>query len=302
MVVPRLLPCGECDLCRRGRIANCPVCYTRPTRPQPTEVLPARFLVQLAPPFLAAPVSSESLSRFAALSDALLAPYSGLVRAGVSPGTLCVILGGGARAALAVVACRALGADAVVLCPEQEERIRLCSPPYGALAALDSSRLDAKAALAELVRLCQQAGLPPHGLLLLETSGSDAGRARALSLLEAGGTAILLERSQPLGGTPARLSLPAELNAGPGLAGVSPLETVAAESCTILGAGPPHPDLLPELLALVERAGLDLAALTRKVAPTPEAVEAAMAERRSGRGDRLALPIVCFSPSAGAGP
>jgi threonine dehydrogenase-like Zn-dependent dehydrogenase len=35
VLVPRLLPCGECDSCRRGRVAICPQRLARPRRPQP---------------------------------------------------------------------------------------------------------------------------------------------------------------------------------------------------------------------------------------------------------------------------
>jgi threonine dehydrogenase-like Zn-dependent dehydrogenase len=295
VVAPRLLPCGECDLCRRGRVKNCPSLYSRPTRPLAAERLPARFLIPLQPPYLQSAPAEETLYQYAAFADALLSPYAGLVRAGVSPGTLCVVLGGGPRGALATVTARALGLQVAILCADADERARLCAPPYGALHALDPSQHEADSVKSELLQICRQAGLPGHGWYLLETSGGDAGRARALSLLESGGTAILLDRAQPLSASLSAPGLPAELAAGPGLSGVALLQPIAAQGCMVLGAGPAHPDLLPELLALIERTSVPLSALTRAV--SPDEIESTMAARRQGlftAADRLTLPIVQF--------
>lgn len=290
VLVPRLLPCGECEPCRRGRVAVCATRHPRPRQLVEKEVVPARFLLPLEPPFVQATPPPDSWWRYAALSDALLAPYSGLVRVGQSPGGLCVVLGGGARAAAAVLVVRALGCQAVVLCPRADERERLCAPPYAALAALDPAAHDSDSACRVLRELAVNAGLLPHGLTLIETTGSDAGRARALGLLEAGGVAILLDRSEPLGEGAAPASLAAPLIADPSVAGMALLERVSNQGCQILGAGPGHPDLLPELVALLERAQLDLGSWTRAVAP--DAVAAELADRRAGRGDQLTLPIV----------
>lgn len=287
VLVPRVLGCGECDLCRRGRLGSCPSLAARPQRPQATEKLPARFLLPLEPPYVAAAPAPDMVPLYAALSDGLLAPYSGLVRAGVGPGMLCVVLGTGSRAALATVAARSLGSQVAVLSDDAEEQAILCQPPYRALRGLDARALDHEAVGAALRQLCGEVGLPWHGLCVLETSGSDAGRARALSVLGTGGTAVLLERSQLLDANPA----------GPGVGGLALLEKVVAAGCQIIGASAPYPDLLPELVALVERAGLEpeLATLTRRLAPAD--IDAVLARRRSGQesaAERVQLPIVCY--------
>lgn len=295
VLVPRVLGCGECDLCRRGRLGSCPSLAARPQRPQATEKLPARFLLPLEPPYLAAAPAPDLLPLYAALSDGLLAPYSGLVRAGVGPGMLCVVLGTGSRAALATVAARSLGSQVAVLTDDPDEGTILCQPPYGALRSLDARALDPEAVAAALRQLCGEVGLPWHGLCVLETSGSAAGRRRALSVLGTGGTAVLLERSQPQ-------SAKATEDA-PDTGGLALLEKVVAAGCQIIGASAGHPDLLPELVALVERAGLgpELATMTRRAAPAD--VDALLARRRSGEesaAERVQLPIVCYPATTGA--
>lgn len=312
VVVPRLLPCGDCDRCRRGRVAVCAQRLARPGRPQPIERLPVRFLLPLSPPFRSEPPPAEDLFRFAALSDALLAPYSALARAGIGPGALCVVVGRGSRAALSVVVARALGAAAVVVSPglALPDRERLQAPPFDALSVLWDEAQDPAASRAQLRQIAVDAGLAPHGFCILETSGSDAGRIHALSLLSDGGTALLLDRAQPLARanhtdqatsteplspivTP---GLAMDVPVGPLLGGAALLDRAVAEGCTVLGGGSVHPDLLVELLALCDRARIDLRQLTRRI--EPHEVDSVMAARRAGQGDLLTLPIVDYGQTA----
>ncbi len=320
VVVPRLLPCGDCDRCRRGRVAVCAQRLVRPGRPQSIERLPVRFLLPLSPPFRSEPPPAEDLFRFAALSDALLAPYSALVRAGIGPGALCVVVGRGSRAALSVVVARALGAAAVVVSPglAQPDRERLQAPPFDALSVLWDEAQDPAASRAQLRQIAVDAGLAPHGFCILETSGSDAGRIYALSLLSDGGTALLLDRAQPLAHVnrpanrtdshtdwaqptdpPSSIATPGlamDVPVGPLLSGAALLDRAVAEGCTVLGGGSVHPDLLVELLALCDRARIDLRQLTRRI--EPHEVDSVMAARRAGQGDLLTLPIVDYGQAA----
>lgn len=308
VVVPRLLPCGECEPCRRGRVSVCAQLAARPRRPQAVEWVPARFLVPLAPPFLSTAPDLNQAYRFAALCDGLLAPYSGLVRAGLGPGTLCVIVGHGCRAALAAVVARALGAATVMVCQgaPQHEVDRLLAEPYGVLAVLQDEALAAPALRVQLAALASAAGLPAHGLCFVETSGSDAGRALALSLLFAGATAVLLDRAEPCAPATADPTaapgpgLAMDLPVGPGHGAAGLLAQLTHEGCTVIGGGAVHPDLLVELLALCERAHVDLDRLTRRV--TAAEIDAVMTSRRCRSGDTLTLPVVTYDPPPLAAP
>jgi threonine dehydrogenase-like Zn-dependent dehydrogenase len=279
VVVPRLLPCGECGACQRGRVAACPHRRRRGS-PAAAETVPARSLLPLVPPLFPKAVPAGSLWRWAALADALSAPYAGLCRAGVSPGELCAVMGDGPRLAAAVLVAQALGLRTAVLCADGETRERLCAPPYQVLQALDSARLDPGDARAALDELAAREGLAGLGLTVLEVSGSDAGRVRALAMAPA--AAVLLDRPGEVSGLPAPLP--------PSLA--LPLSRLCQEQGQVIGAGPAHPDLLPELAARVLRGEIDLAAFTYAVAP--HEIDDVLSRRRRGQGDRLGLPIVCF--------
>src|SRR5262249_10577318 len=156
VVVPRLLPCGDCAACRRGRIAHCP---TRLVRHElaPRQVVPARWLCSVEPPLWPA---DAALWQLAALSDAALAPYTAMSRAGVGPSDPVVVVGRDARARFATRLAAAQGAKVIA--------------DDGAIPALPAPR----------------APLTIEGAIVLATSARE--RGRALSLLAPAVTIVLL--------------------------------------------------------------------------------------------------------------
>jgi L-iditol 2-dehydrogenase len=267
VVVPRALPCGDCERCRRGRAATCAAraprsgCATH-------ETVPARFLCSVEPPLWPA---GEELWRLAALADAAAAPYAAWARAGLAPGEWAVVIGGGVRGALAVAIARAKGAHVAIVDGDQRRRARAVE--LGARLALDAA-LAPDETRAALEREAAAMGVPFEGAKLLDATASAAGRARAVAMLPAGGTAVLLDG--------ARVDAPAADGRAPDW------ERLAAVEGQVIGAQAAHPDLYPELCALVVRGDLALAPLTAAVAV--EELPAALVARRAGAA--LGLPIV----------
>jgi threonine dehydrogenase-like Zn-dependent dehydrogenase len=233
VVVPRILPCGDCKACRRGRVAHC---RSRATRNGlgATETVPARWLCSVEPPLW--PESLESLEsgglwRLAALADAALAPYTALSRAGVGPSDRVVIVGRDARARFAAAIAAAKGATVVA--------------DEGAAGACD-------------------------GAVILAAGVAD--RRRALELAGEGSTVVLLDgaddKSAPFATDWAQL--------------------VNAEA-HVLGSVGGHPDLLPELCALVVRGQVSLASAVRRVT-VDEAARAHAAYLSDGGPLPIAVP------------
>jgi threonine dehydrogenase-like Zn-dependent dehydrogenase len=198
VVVPRLLPCGDCEHCRRGRVASCASLVAR-ARLERTQAVPARWLTSVEPPLW--PEGAE-LWQLAALADAALAPYTALSRAGVGPSDRVVVVGSDARARFAAAIVAAKGAKLV------------------------------------------DGDATPDGAVVLATTPRDW--PRALARLAAGVTVALLDGTEP--SAPA-IDLP---------------RLVAAEA-RLLGVVGGHPDLLPELVALVVRGQLRLDDTVRRV-------------------------------------
>ncbi len=132
--------------------------------------------------------------------------------------------------------------------------------------------IDPAEALAHLLGEVAGAGGPEPRQLILETTATSAGRVRALAMLDAGGTAVLLDGGDNL----------------PRPAPPPPWDALTCSESQILASSAGHPDLLPELCALVVRGELQLAPLVTAV--PPEAAAEALAARR--RGELHELPIV----------
>jgi threonine dehydrogenase-like Zn-dependent dehydrogenase len=227
VVVPRVLPCGDCERCRRGRTATCVARAVRDGLAS-HETVPARFVcsLEMVPPEI-------DLWRMAALADAAAAPYGALVRAGLAPGETLVVIGDGPRARFARLIAAALGAHASQLDPDS-----VAAPP-------------------------------PAGARLLETSATAAGQKLALALCPDGGTVIFLDGA-------ATAPVPA------------PIDQLARKEAQLVCATACHPDLLPELAALMVRHQWPLAELTHAV--TASDAGSALEAREHGR--LTSLPIL----------
>lgn len=192
VVIPRLLPCGECDACRRGVLLRCLTAVTTEGLVS-HRVVPARFLLEPLD------VATRSPGALLALIDALATPYAGLARAGLQPGDSLIGFGGGPRS---------LGAQ------------RLAD--YLAAKWTDTDTASA---------------VPSRRLLATDS----ASVAAAFGASAAGDVVLLLDD------TPSPASLPAHAD------------------LTILRQGPAHPDLLPELDALVAQGALAVDDLAQEV-------------------------------------
>lgn len=132
VVVPSVLPCGQCDLCRSGRENICPQLKMPGNHFDggfaEYVLVPARDLVPLP--------AELDLTRSAVIADALTTPYHAVVhRARVQSGDWVVVVGCGGVGINAVQFAAAAGANviAVDLRPEKREAARR----LGACGALD---------------------------------------------------------------------------------------------------------------------------------------------------------------------
>lgn len=194
VVLPRLLPCGECDACRRGALLRCPGAIG-PEGAVSHRTVPARFLLS---PLGAAERPPPSLLF---LVDALSTPYAGLVRAGLQAGDPLVVLGNNPRAA--------------------------------------ATRLLGEYLGARLVDVAESAPLPARRIVA--TTRVEA--SQAISVAQPGDWLVLLDD------------------------GAQPTEapTLPEVDLTIVRQGPAHPDLLPELDALVAGGALRLDGLDQQL-------------------------------------
>ena len=188
VIVPAVLPCGECDLCRRGLGT---ICRAQKMPGNDIEggfashiVVPARGLCEVDLGRLAA--AGLTLAEVSIVADALTTPYQAVRRAGVEPGCLAVVVGAGGVGGYCVQVARAFGATVVAIDVDDAKLAAIA--PHGAALTLNSRTLDTKALKAAIAAFAKDRGLRATEWRIFECSGTAAGQLTAFGLLVHGAT------------------------------------------------------------------------------------------------------------------
>lgn len=181
VVVPAVLPCGECDLCRAGRRSIC----RNQVMPGNDRhggyashvVVPARFLCPVPDRLL----DSHDLWELAIVSDAVSTPFQAVKRSGVGPKDLAIIVGSGGIGVHAVQIAAATGARVIAV--DVDERKLEQATHAGAHAVVNAGGLAPKDVRKKVKASAELIGAPPHLWKIFETSGTRAGQETAFALI-----------------------------------------------------------------------------------------------------------------------
>ena len=186
VVVPAVLPCGECAACRAGRGQVCPKQIFPGNDVHggfATHVrVPARGLCAVPDARPGAP--GPDLASLSVIADAVSTPYQAILRSGLAPGDLAVFVGVGGVGGFGVQIASALGARVVAI-DVNEERLAAMAG-HGAALSLDARGADAKQLRRKVRELGDAHGIPTWRTRIFETSGTPAGQATAFGLLGPG--------------------------------------------------------------------------------------------------------------------
>ena len=182
VIVPAVMPCGACDLCRAGRDNAC-AAQVMPGNDiaggfASTVVVPARHLIPVP-----TDIAGVALEDLAVVADALTTPYQALRRAGTAEGDLVVVIGAGGIGMFAVQIARALGAHVAAV--DISEPRRATAGAMGARWTFDPAEMDGKAIRKKLQA---EAGINTVRWRVLEMSGTARGQELAWALLPPAGT------------------------------------------------------------------------------------------------------------------
>jgi 6-hydroxycyclohex-1-ene-1-carbonyl-CoA dehydrogenase len=188
VIVPAVLPCGECDLCQRGLTT---ICRAQKMPGNDIQggfashiVVPARGLCLVDEQRLAK--AGLQLWQVSVVADALTTPYQAVQRAGVKPGSLAVVIGAGGVGGYCVQVANAFGAK--VLAIDVDDRKLEAIAKYGASKTLNSRGLDAKQVKQAVQAFAKEQGLRSTEWFIFECSGTAAGQQSAWNLLVHGAT------------------------------------------------------------------------------------------------------------------
>ena len=188
VIVPAVLPCGECDLCKRGLGT---ICRKQKMPGNDIQggfashiVVPARGLCPVDERRLAA--AGLELAEVSVVADALTTPYQAVQRAGVKPGALAVVIGAGGVGGYCVQVASAFGAKVVAIDVDDAKLEAVKSS--GASLTLNARTLEHKALKGAIADFAKQNGLRPTEWFIFECSGTAAGQTTAWGLLVHGAT------------------------------------------------------------------------------------------------------------------
>jgi 6-hydroxycyclohex-1-ene-1-carbonyl-CoA dehydrogenase len=188
VIIPAVLPCGECDLCKRGLATIC-----RGQKMPGNDihggfashiVVPARGLCAVDPVRLQR--AGLVLPQVSIVADALTTPYQAVRRAAVAPGSLAIIVGAGGVGGYCVQVARAFGATVVAIDIDDAKLAAVAQ--HGASLTLNSRAQDAKTIKQAIAAFAKNNGLRSTEWFIFECSGSAPGQLTAYSLLVHGAT------------------------------------------------------------------------------------------------------------------
>lgn len=188
VLIPAVLPCGECESCKRSRPNIC----RRQKMPgndihggfASHIVVPARGLCPVDEVRLAK--RGLSLADVSVVADAVTTPYQAVVRAGVTQGSVAVVIGVGGVGGYSAQIAKAFGATVIAV---DVDPIKLAAiGEHGASLTLNAREFDLKSLKGRIGEFCKANGLPSTEWVIFECSGTAAGQTTAFGLLTYGAT------------------------------------------------------------------------------------------------------------------
>lgn len=188
VIVPAVIPCGECDSCKRGKATICP------NQKMPGNDIQGGFATHVTVPSHGlCPVDMDrlqaaglELADVSVVADALTTPYQAAVQAGVGPGDLVVVNGTGGVGGYAVQVAAALGATVVAIDVVPEKLAAVAES--GAALTLNAREHDTRALKKAIAAFARENGLRTREWIIMECSGTKAGQTTAFGLLNHGAT------------------------------------------------------------------------------------------------------------------
>ncbi|TVT54156.1 MAG: 6-hydroxycyclohex-1-ene-1-carbonyl-CoA dehydrogenase [Sedimenticola thiotaurini] len=186
VVIPAVMPCGECDLCKRGLGTMC-----RSQKMPGNDIqggfathinVPARGLCPVDEKQLEA--AGMSLAEVAVLADAVTTPFQAAVLAEINEGDVAIVIGVGGVGGYAVQIANAMGANVIAIDVDQAKLDQL--KDFGASLTINAKEHDARAIKKLIKEYVKNNALRATEWKIFECSGSAPGQETAFSLITYG--------------------------------------------------------------------------------------------------------------------
>ncbi len=184
VLVPAVMPCGECELCRNGHRRICRA-QVMPGNDRhggfaSHVTVPARYLCPVPENVMA----KHELWELSVVADAITTPFQAVRSSGLAAGDLAVCIGTGGIGIHGVQIAAAVGAKVIAL-DIDDEKLAVAAK-YGADAVINTKDLDIREIKAKVKSAAKEMGAPSARWRIFETSGSKPGQETAFALLNQG--------------------------------------------------------------------------------------------------------------------
>jgi len=188
VVISAVIPCDECDLCKRGKGTIC-----RSQMMPGNDIhggfashitVPARGLIEVDMQRLHA--CGMTLADMSVVADAVTTPYQAVIQAEIQPGSLAIVIGVGGVGGYAAQIAAAKGATVVAIDVDTAKLEMIAK--YGASATFDAREISGRDLKKAIFAFAKDNGLPATEWNIFECSGTAAGQQAAFGLLVHGAT------------------------------------------------------------------------------------------------------------------
>lgn len=181
VIVPAVLPCGECELCKKGRGNICQ------NQLMPGNDFDGGFASHVIVPFkYLCPVPGKVLERYslaqlAVIADAVTTPYQVIKKSGLEAGDFAIVIGVGGIGIYGALLTKILGARVLAI-DISDEKLSVAKA-NGADATLNIKGLDIKSIKTKVREIAKELGASPYLWKIYEMSGTKAGQELGFALL-----------------------------------------------------------------------------------------------------------------------
>ncbi len=181
VIIPAVLPCGECELCKKGRSNICQ------SQLMPGNDFHGGFASHIKVPYkylCAVPdavLDKYSLEELAVVADAISTPYQVIEKSELESGDFAIIIGAGGVGIYGALIAKIKGAK--VLAIDINDAKLEQAKKNGIDATLNSKGLTNREVKAKVREIAKELGVSRYGWKIFEISGTTPGQELAFSLL-----------------------------------------------------------------------------------------------------------------------
>lgn len=181
VIIPAVLPCGQCDLCKKGR-SN--ICRNQLMPGNDFQggfashiKVPSKYLCEVSEGVLL----NYPLEQLAVIADAISTPYQVVKKSELERGDLAIVIGVGGVGVYGALIAKIFGANVIALDINDEKLAT--AKTNGIDAVLNIKGLDSKTIKEKIKEAAKEMNAPKLGWKIFEFSGTKAGQELAFNLI-----------------------------------------------------------------------------------------------------------------------